>query len=166
MQDPVNTTTTIVWTIRDILYAFGAVISTLAAGVAAFSAYRTVKRDLNSLGDSELKTLEMITKAETDFAKYNAEIMKHKEEKGEDFCLSQSMKALWDVHLHNVLNTYEISCQRFRDGKLDKKRFGKTYARRITAICSSPVYGPIINASPLNFSALLKANIELNDPED
>jgi len=108
----------------------------------------------------------MITKAETDFAKYNAEIMKHREEKGEDFCLSQSMKALWDVHLHNVLNTYEISCQRFRDGKLDKKRFGKTYARRITTICSSPVYGPIINASPLNYSALLKVNIELNDPED
>lgn len=166
MPDPVNTTTTIVWTIRDILYAFGAGISTLAAGVAAFCAYRTVKRDLNSLGDSELKTLEMITKAETDFAKYNAEIMKHREEKGEDLCLSQSMKALWDVHLHNVLNTYEISCQRFRDGKLDKKRFGKTYARRITTICSSPVYGPIINASPLNYSALLKVNIELNDPED
>ena len=32
-------------------------------------------------------------------------------------------------------------------------------------VCSSPVYGPVINASPLNFSALLKTNIQFNDPE-
>lgn len=165
MADPTTVVVTVSWTLRDLLYTVGVGVSMLAAGVSVFSAHRTVKRDLNSLGDSELKTLEMITKSETEFAKYNADIMKAKEEKGDDYCMSESVKALWNFHLNNVLNSYEVSCQRFRDGKMDKDRFEKTYGHRIGKVCSSPVYGPIINASPLNFSALLKTNIQFNDPE-
>lgn len=61
-----------IWTTRDYFYAAGVSVAVISACIAGFSAFKTSKRDLNSLGDSEIKTFEMIAKAEKDFAEFNS----------------------------------------------------------------------------------------------
>ncbi|MEQ9905825.1 hypothetical protein [Pectobacterium aroidearum] len=152
------------WTLRDYCYLAGVVIALLSAVIAFFSARFTAKRDLNSLGDSEIKTFEMIARAEKDFAdlnvkfigKYVAEPEKAPNEEIEHHT----------YYTHSVLNAYEIACQRYRDGKLDKGRFKKTYSARIKKLCSSTPYKEKLSDNNFNFSALEMTNREFNNPEN
>ncbi|MCF6692533.1 hypothetical protein [Raoultella terrigena] len=171
MSDPASTTDA-VWTTRDSLYALGVFISIVSATIAGFSAFRTAKRDLNALGDSEIKTFEMIAKSEKDFAEANAAIVGRMEAHKADpqdpstaFSLTKAESDLNDFYAQSVLNAYEIACQRFLDEKLDKERFKKTYAARLKKLCSGEAYKPFISSGDFNYSALEKVNKQLNNPE-
>lgn len=62
------------FTFKDYMYAAGACISVVSAVVALVSARWTFKRDLNSLGDSEVKIFELISKAESELVKFNVRL--------------------------------------------------------------------------------------------
>ena len=171
MADPASTADA-VWTTRDSLYALGVIISIVSATIAGFSAFRTAKRDLNALGDSEIKAFEMIAKSEKDFAEANAAIVEEMEahesspeKPSTAFRLTKAKSDLNDFYAQSVLNAYEIACQRFLDDKLDKERFKKTYAARLKKLCSSEAYKPFISSGDFNYSALEKVNKQLNNPE-
>ena len=166
------TTEVVVWTIRDGLYLSGVIVAVASAAIAAFSAVKTGKRDLNSLGDSEIKTFEMIAKAEKDFAEFNASIVDEcdafqldTDNKGKEYVLTKGKASLRGFYTDSVLNAYEIACQRYLDGKLDRTRFSKTYRARLNKLCSNIAYKATINDKNFNFSALKKVNKQLNDPE-
>lgn len=167
------TTEVVVWTLRDGLYSCGVVVALASAAIAGFSAFKTGKRDLNSLGDSEIKTFEMIAKAEKDFAEFNASIVDEydafqldKKNDGKEYELTKGKASLRGFYTDSVLNAYEIACQRYLDGKLDRARFSKTYAARLKKLCSNVAYKETINNKDFNFSALTKVNKQLNDPEN
>lgn len=174
MSTPVATE--IIWTTRDTLYAIGIIISLtfsiISTVIALISLSNTKKRDLNIFGDSEAKTFESINKAESDFESFNSDILEKKnafetdpKNNGKKFTLSKFQEDHFQVKACDVLNAYDIACQRYRDGKLDKIRFGKTYSDRIRTICSNPIYKPIIYDGSHKYSAIRKVNKELNDKE-
>lgn len=150
-------------TTRDYIYIAGVGVSVISAIIALIAAYRTNKRDLNSLGDSELKTFEMIAKAELEFARFNMEIIEAEKESVDG--LSQAKTMFYNALAQSVLNTYEIACQRFLDGKLDTVRFEKTYSARLKKIRSSEPYKGFIDGGNFNYSALIKVNEKLNNKE-
>lgn len=161
-----------IWTTRDYFYAAGVSVAVISACIAGFSAFKTSKRDLNSLGDSEIKTFEMIAKAEKDFAEFNSPLTDKidsfnaiPENKDKGYSLSDGEKGLSKFYTQSVLNAYEIACQRFLDKKLDGERFRKTYQTRLNKLCSSPAYNPIINDGSHSYSALKKVNDKFNNPE-
>lgn len=177
MAEP-TTAVEAMWTLRDYLYSGGVFIAVISASIAGYSAVKTAKRDLNSLGDSEIKTFEMIAKAEKDFAEFNAKILDKKanfdankndsdsdSDSDEKFTLTKADDDLSNFYTQSVLNAYEIACQRYLDGKLDKDRFKKTYAARLKKLCARPAYRPFIKDGDFNYSALVQVNTALNNPE-
>lgn len=164
-----------VWTTKDYWYAAGVFVALISAVVSVVSAFKTYRRDLNSLGDSELKTFDQISTAELNFAKFNANIL-DKEEKAkfqdknqsnisEEFKMSIGDTHLFDHYAQSVLNAYEIACQRYLDGKLDQVRFGKTYAERLKLVCKSPVYKVYLDKGDFNYAALAEVNTSFNNKE-
>lgn len=171
MAEP-TTAVEAMWTLRDYLYSGGVFIAVISASIAGYSAVKTARRDLNSLGDSEIKTFEMIAKAEKDFAEFNAKILDKKatfddihSDSDEKFTLTKADGDLSNFYTQSVLNAYEIACQRYLDGKLDKERFKKTYAARLKKLCARPAYRPFIENGDFNYSALVQVNKALNNPE-
>lgn len=172
MSDP-TIVSEVAWTTRDTLYAVGIGISLLfsiiSTVISIISLISSRRRDLNSFGDSERNTFDSIAKAEEDFATFNLEMLKEKEVfeagGGSNFKMSDLNEKTFTMKACSVLNAYEIACQRYRDGKLDKVRFGKTYKARLSKVCSDPTYSPIINNGGHSYSALKKVNDELNDYE-
>lgn len=161
-----------VWSTRDYLYTAGVFVAVISAWIAGYSAYKTGRRDLNSLGDSEIKTFEMIAKAEKDFAEFNARLTDKIDlfdadpaNKGKEYPLTGAETGLSDFYTQSVLNAYEIACQRYLDKKLDGERFKKTYRTRLNKICSSLAYNPIIDDGSHNYAALKKVNDIFNNPE-
>lgn len=168
MADPVTVATSVSsggWTTRDWLYLTGVVVSFLSAGISVFSARMTLKRDNNSLGDSEIKLFEHITACESKLVDFNVALMKEAGNGGEDYRIGDADNMKLDFLIECVLNAYDIACQRYLDGKLDKERFSKTYAARISKVCNSGLYRPVISAAGLHYSALSRVNAKLNDPE-
>lgn len=159
----------VVWTARDYLYLGGVIISCGAALLSGYGAWKTSRRDLNSLGDSEIKTFEMIAKAEKDFAEHNARILQKSHDKTADnssvYSPTDAENSLTDFYATAVLNAYEIACQRYLDGKLDKERFKKTYSKRLGKINSRQSYKRFIDKGDYNFSALSTVNKKFNDDE-
>ncbi|MFQ2293888.1 hypothetical protein ACK323_20535 [Aeromonas enteropelogenes] len=175
MSDP-NSAVETIWTTRDILYAIGIGISLFFSIISTIISLNSLsnakKRDLNSFGDSETKTFESIAKVEEEFAVFNAEIIKEKENfekdpsnSGKEFTLSVAQAQLNELRACAVLNAYEIACQRYLDGKLDKTRFSKTYSARLSKVCSHAVYKPLIYNGGHEYSAIKKVNNALNDKE-
>ncbi|GKV94962.1 hypothetical protein H2Y56_11305 [Pectobacterium aroidearum] len=168
MADPVTVATTAVeggWTARDWLYLSGVIISSISAVIAFRSARSNLKRDLISQGDSEIKIFELIAKHESDLVNFNVGLLKNKEPQDENYSLHPADNMKLNFLTESVLNSYDIACQRYLDGKVDKGRFKKTYSERIKKICSNALYQPLISANKLHYSALDKVNIEMNDPE-
>jgi hypothetical protein len=163
------------WTTRDTLYATGIGISLLFSiistifSVLSFS--NTKKRDLNSFGDSEIKAFELITDAEAAFLDFNNSILEEQREyesnpkNSQPYKMSEHKKGMFQSKAEAVLNAYNILCQRYLDGKLDKVRFAKSYASRIHTVCSNKNYWDILNNGSYNYSALIQVNKGLNDRE-
>ncbi len=141
-----------VWTIKDYTYLAAVLIS----GLMFFLAYR---RDKNSQGDSELKLFEIITKAEKDWVDLNVRIT---------LAPNDEALALGDVRIpyaQYVLNSYDMGCQRYLDGKLDKKRFSKTYKVRIHQLYSDADFKPLLGGGDFKYAALDKVHRILNNQE-
>jgi hypothetical protein len=152
------------FTFKDAMYAAGACISMFSAGIAFVSARRTLKRDLNSLGDSEIKIFELISKAESELTKFNVNLKKEMISKGDAFNFQEYSVEL-DYLSEHLLNVYDIACQRYLDDKLDKKRFEKTYRLRIGKLCANSLYKPYLGVNNFQYSALNTVNKAFNDPE-
>lgn len=168
MADPVTVATSVSsagWTTRDCLYLAGVVISSVSAGITVFSARMALKRDNNSLGDSEIKLFEHITACESKLVDFNVGLKKEADMGGENYRIDDADDKKLQFLIECVLNAYDIACQRYIDGKLDKQRFRKTYSARISKVCNSALYRPVISTSGLHYSALSRVNVELNDPE-
>ncbi|HGH0940077.1 TPA: hypothetical protein ACJHI9_003534 [Yersinia enterocolitica] len=153
------------WTTRDFLYLAGVIVSTVAAIIAICSARMASKRDLNSLGDSEIKLFELIAKCESELVDFNVLIKKAADADGENYRIHDADNMKLSFLIESVLNSYDIACQRYIDDKLDKERFKKTYADRIKNVCSNALYAPVIARNKIHYSALEKINTKLNDPE-
>nr|URZ94095.1 hypothetical protein [Citrobacter freundii] len=147
------------------MYAAGVVISVFSAGVAWVSASRTLKRDLNSLGDSEIKIFELISKAEAELAKFNINLKEETESQGKAFVFKEAYGYELDCLSESLLNVYDIACQRYIDNKLDKSRFEKTYKLRIGKLFSNSLFKPYLGAGEFQYSALKLVNETLNNPE-
>ncbi|HHT7564041.1 hypothetical protein [Raoultella ornithinolytica] len=162
-----------VWTTKDYWYAAGVFVALISAFVAVVSAFKTYRRDLNSLGDSELKTFDQISAAELDFAKFNAKILDREAEfqaanqsnSSAKFSMSIGDECLFDHYSQSVLNAYEIACQRYLDKKLDQVRFEKTYADRLKLVCKNTVYKIHLDKGDFNYAALNEVNTLFNNRE-
>lgn len=123
MIEPVKSTAETVnasgFTFKDFMYAAGACISLFSAGVAWVSARRTLKRDNNSLGDSGIKIFELISKAESELTKFNVNLKKEIDAKGNAFIFNEAFRIELDCLSENLLNVYDIACPRYLDDKLD-----------------------------------------------
>jgi hypothetical protein len=145
-----------VMTLKDYAYIAAVAISLLMF----FLAYR---RDKNSQGDSELKLFEIITKAEKDLVDLD---FKRSVVAGEDEAALNEAEALNDqrkAYLQYVLNSYDMGCQRYLDGKLDKTRFAKTYGVRIKEINSGDMAEGI--GKDFKYAALDRVNDMINNKE-
>lgn len=158
MAAPVNTDA--VLTLRDCLYAAGVVIALVSAFISILTYRKTVKRDLNAQGDSELKLYEIIAKAEKDAVDFNLKFVAD-EIKAPDEAVDSAQRA----YIQYMLNSYDIGCQRYLDGKLDKARFQKTYKQRILQLYCNPLYQEQLKQGTFKYAALDKVNNELNNPE-
>ncbi|WP_293648878.1 hypothetical protein [Pantoea septica] len=158
MAAPVNPETII--TIRDICYAAGVLIALGSAFVSVLTYRKTVKRDLNAQGDSELKLYEIIAKAEKDAVDFNLKFLAD-EIKAPTEAVDSAQKA----YIQYMLNSYDIGCQRYLDGKLDKERFQKTYKQRILQLYGNSLYQEQLNPGTFKYAALDRVNNELNNPE-
>jgi len=154
------------WTIRELMYAGGVGVAVISASIASYSAWLAVRRDLNSLGDSEIKLYELISKSVFEFSKFQIELREKTEQEGEKFKISKADSTLLDLHIETVLNAYDIACQRYVDGKLDEDRFASTYQSVIRKLYENPLYQPVLAKRTLQYSALNRVNSLLNDPEN
>lgn len=172
MADPVSTSEVIVgaasynWAFKDWVYLAGVSVSVISASIAAFSAWMTARRDLNSLGDSEIKIYELISKAVFESAKFQMKLKEQADKGGTEYKISNADNSLLNVYLEAVLNAYDIACQRFLDKKLDEQRFAATYQKAIGKLFDNPLYKNILDARKLQYSALNKVNNLLNDNEN
>lgn len=139
-------------------YSFRDCILALSLIVSCFALLRARSSFKNSRGDSELKLYEIITKAENDFLNFNERATENIE-KEDDY--NEFAKA----YRSNILNAYDIACQRYIDGKLDVTRFRKTYRERISSLFSDDDYFKIINGTNTSLVALRTINAELNNQE-
>ncbi|MCQ6636082.1 hypothetical protein NO375_24265 [Escherichia coli] len=89
------------FTFKDYMYAAGACISVVSAVVALVSARWTFKRDLNSLGDSEVKIFELISKAESELVKFNVRLKEKIESEGNEFIFKESYRVELDCLSEN-----------------------------------------------------------------
>ncbi|MCR4457562.1 hypothetical protein [Pseudescherichia sp. L3] len=153
------------WTFKDLMYAAGVSVAVVSSLIACFSSWMTARRDRNSLGDSEIKLYELISKSIFEFSKFQIELMKKADEAGESYVISKADDSLLDLHIETVLNAYDIACQRYLDGKLDKTRFESTYKRVIGKLFENPLYQPVLSKRKIQYSALNKVNDALNDLE-
>ena len=164
MSVTAEVTTSQAW--KDWVSVLGAIVAVAAALISYFSYRATVRRDekgeqrdLNAQGDSELKLYEIVAKAEKDAVDFNLKIMLSSDDE---------IEALKDAHpayIQYMLNSYDIGCQRYLDGKLDKERFKKTYRQRIAQLYGNQLYLPFLTSGTYKYSALDKVNKELNDQE-
>ncbi|CAM7040973.1 hypothetical protein [Klebsiella michiganensis] len=169
MSEPITSTAEIVsssgFTLKDYMYAAGVCISVFSAGVAWVSVRRTLKRDLNSLGDSEIKIFELVSKAESEVVKFNVKIKREIDSKGSEFEFSNADRIELDCLVESLLNIYDIACQRYQDSKIDKRRFVKTYKARIGQLFSNSLYKPYLSSNDFQYSALKNTHRQLNDLE-
>lgn len=154
------------WSFKDVMYASGVFVAMLSASIASISAWMTCRRDLNSLGDSEIKLYELISKSIIEFSKFQIELKEKAETKGEHYKMSKADNSMLDLHIENVLNAYDIACQRYLDGKLDPIRFASTYKVVIGKLFENSLYKPVLDKKNLQYSALNKVHAALNDPEN
>lgn len=170
MSDPITLSQTAEaaqsWTVKDYMYLAGAIVSSVSATIAIVGAYMTVRRDRNSTGDSEIKMFELISKSETELVLFSVQIKKEKDSSSEEYKMKDADRIKLNFLVENLLNAYDIACQRYLDSKLDRKRFEKTYSARIEKLCRNPLYVPIIEANKIQYSALIKSNIIINDLEN
>lgn len=172
MADPVSTSEVIVraasydWTFKDWVYLAGVCVALISAFIATFSAWMTARRDLNSLGDSEIKIYELISKAVFESARFQIKLKEQADNGSTEYKISNADNSLLDVYLEAVLNAYDIACQRFLDKKLDEKRFAATYQKAIGKLFENPLYRKILDNRKLQYSALNKVNNILNDNEN
>ncbi|MDU1062623.1 MAG: hypothetical protein E7A34_00010 [Leclercia adecarboxylata] len=153
------------WSFKDAMYASGVFIALVSASIASYSAWLTSKRDLNTLGDSEIKLYELISKSIIEFSKFQIELKEKAEKEGEHYKMSKADNSMLDLHIENVLNAYDIACQRYLDGKLDSTRFASTYKVVIGKLFENSLYKPVLDKKNLQYSALNKVHAALNDPE-
>lgn len=146
-------------TTRDWLYTIALILSFSTMIVSIITYRKTVKRDLNAQGDSELKVYEIIAKAEKDLLEFNMKMLTCDVESLPSFTLCKPS------YIEYMLNSYEIACQRYIDGKLDLERFKKTYQARIKKVCTNAEYSKFINTNEFNYAALSKVNTNFNNPE-
>ncbi|OCJ37425.1 hypothetical protein [Serratia sp. 14-2641] len=140
------------YSLRDCLLALSLFVS-FCALLRARSSFK------NSRGDSELKLYEIIAKSENDFLNFNERANKNEIKDEQEYNIFST------AYRTNILNAYDIACQRYIDGKLDVKRFKKTYRERISSLFSDVEYIKIINSTNLSFVALKTINEELNNQE-
>lgn len=129
-----------------------------AVAISLFMFILAYRRDKNSQGDSELKLFEIITKAEKDLVDldFKRSVVTGKDEA---VALNDQRKA----YLQYVLNSYDMGCQRYLDGKLDKTRFAKTYGVRISEIKSGEMAEGI--GKDFKYAALDRVNDMINNKE-
>ncbi|PLA34339.1 hypothetical protein [Morganella morganii] len=132
-----------------------------------FAAYR---RDKNALGVSEENTYSRIQDAEDTRADYSMEIALKAEEweqvnTPQKYAMSVAECKMADHKIERVLNAYDIACQRYIDNKLDRKRFSRTYGKRIEEVCNNPDFRRIKDRTTHKYTALGNVNDMLNNPE-
>ncbi|PNF12649.1 hypothetical protein A6J71_21925 [Enterobacter cancerogenus] len=129
------------------------------------SVRRTLKRDLNSLGDSEIKIFELVSKAESEVVKFNVKLKREIDSKSSEFEFSNAHRVELDCLVESLLNVYDIACQRYQDSKIDKRRFEKTYKVRVGQLFSNSLYKPYLSSNDFQYSALKNTHKQLNDLE-
>lgn len=124
-----------------VVYAYKAVQKSKAANVKATtantlaeSANETAEQAFkNSQGDSEILIHTSLSDALRRQDESFVKLIEAKEKYGDDeehFAI-KAYTLLSDSAVQGYLNAFDIVCQRYLDGKLDKNRFKKTYSSRI-----------------------------------
>ena len=89
------------------------VISAIALGFSVFSWYKTTRV---SKGQLEIEVRKMISERKNDFLKY---------------CNENDKKAIIDSLIEEEINAYDQACLFYKERKIDKKSFKKTYKTEI-----------------------------------
>jgi cbb3-type cytochrome oxidase subunit 3 len=124
-------------------YAYGAVQKSKAANATADTAQKTADQAFkNSQGDSEIlihtSLSDALRRQDEAFVKLIEMQLNYPREKPDDeehFAV-KAYATLSESTVQGYLNAFDIACQRYLDGKLDKKRFKKTYGARIKELFS------------------------------
>lgn len=109
-------------------------ITALFAAIAIFISIASYRNSRNSALDSknaayastELLTQQLISNARKDTLEFS-------------YAISEDKKTLrgrlMDAYIERELNTYEVACSNYLDGKIDKDRFKKAYSTEIRGLC-------------------------------
>lgn len=153
--------------------AFGSLIYTVYSGSKATkslaiseAAKETAEKAYrNSQGDSEFIVFQCIANSIKDLDDCSLNYQQAKERLNTD--QMEPYNLILSSRIQSVLNTYDIACQRYLDGKLDKTRFEKTYKKRISDLFDneSCYKNFISDPSSTRYHALHKVHNELNNPE-
>ena len=98
------------------------VISAIALGFSIFSWYKTTRVDKGQL---EIEVRKMISERKNDFLKY---------------CNENNKKEIIDSLIEEEINAYDQACLFYRERKIDKKSFEKTYKTEILNLVEDKNY--------------------------
>ncbi len=98
------------------------IISAIALGFSVFSWYKTTKVDKGQL---EIEVRKMISERKNDFLKY---------------CNENNKKEIIDSLIEEEINAYDQACLFYRERKIDKKSFEKTYKTEILNLVEDKNY--------------------------
>lgn len=124
-------------------YAYRAVQKSKAANATADTAQKTAEQAFkNSQGDSEIlihtSLSDALRRQDEAFVKLiemRLQYPRNPTDDAEHFAV-EAYVTLSDSTVQGYLNAFDIACQRYLDGKLDKNRFKKTYGARIKELFS------------------------------
>ncbi|EJD6473787.1 hypothetical protein V6478_001269 [Providencia rettgeri] len=77
--------------------------------------------------------------------------------------LIEVYRLAFDSSKENYLNQYELACQKYVDGKVDKKRFKKSYSQALYELYINPEYKEIFDAKKLSYPSLRKLVTEFHN---
>ncbi|WLO87344.1 hypothetical protein IFU33_22795 (plasmid) [Pantoea agglomerans] len=119
----------------------------------------------NVQGDSELAIHEAITTALNRMEDCSVKLATAKSQQNSD--LTEINQTLLETAIQNLLNAYDIACQRYLDNKLDQKRFVQTYQRRLQELFdeNKPYKTFIKDSSSTKYHALHTVHARINNPE-
>lgn len=145
------------------------VVSAVAAVAAAIAAYINNKQAKESNrksskiaeGAIEIEISTAITQAKLHVQNTIMELMRLQgDEKFKEFC----EKAI-ESSKEDYINQYDLACQKYLDGKLDKIRFEKSYKDILKKTLFHPNYKYLYDKDPMAYEATIKVVNMLHSKE-
>lgn len=147
-------------------------VSFAAFGVAIWSAVRTVKLRTAQVEAQVRGAVSAARKSYEDLVASNSELLGKVASSGEDALVDaersrfEIVKRILASRQEDTVNAYEDACAKYRDGKLDKSRFKKSFRTELRLLVEDKEHQQYFNAVTSKYKAILAVYKEWENMEE